>query len=295
MKFGKVVQVDEVDFTLPPDHPQTDLVLESGNQNDAFKVSVGFPTWAKDKLPGFYPKGTKDELRYYSSQLNAIEFNASYYRIFPPEQFEKWRDATPDEFRFYPKIVQNISHWRKLKDCEPIVDEYINSVSKLEHKLGTIFLQMHEVFSPNSFENLKRFLEYWPIGYPLAIELRNERWHTDTVIVEEYNQLLMEKGVDNIITDSLGRRDMVHMRLTTDRVFIRFAAANFSGDQSRLDDWVTRISNWKSIGIGEVAFFIHQNTEKENPMLATHFIQKLNDTLGTDLKVPQTLQDARSS
>lgn len=289
MKFGKVEQPHQIDFTLPSDHPQTSAILGAKDAKGQFRISVGFPTWAKDKLPGFYPKGTKNELEFYSSQFNAIEFNASYYRIFKPEQFEKWRDSTPDDFRFYPKIVQNISHWRKLKDCEAIVDEYIHSVSKLEHKLGTIFLQMHEVFSPNSFESLQKFLAFWPKGYPLAVELRNERWHQDSEIVEAFNQLLVDYDVDNIITDSMGRRDMVHMRLTTDRAFIRFAAADFGGDKGRLDEWIHRIGDWRDMGISEVAFFIHQNTEKENPMLASYFVQKLNAKLGTDLHIPQTL------
>lgn len=288
MKFGKVEDPHSVNTKLPLDHPQTLEVL-GGKPANEFRISVGFPTWSKAKLPGFYPRGTKHELEYYSSQLNSIEFNASYYRIFKPEQFEKWRDSTPVDFRFFPKIVQNISHWRKLNDCEAIVDEYINAVSRLELKLGTIFLQMHEVFSPNSFDNLKRFLDNWPKGYPLAIELRNERWHTDPEIVEEYNSLLKETHVDNIITDTLGRRDMVHMRLTTKRAFIRFTAGDYEGDKARLDDWIDRIATWKSIGIEDVGFFIHQNTEKENPMLANYFIEKLNATLGTDLNVPQTL------
>lgn len=287
MKFGKVTDPYSVDAKLPPDHPQTLEVL-GGKPSEDFRISVGFPTWSKAKLPGFYPKGTKHELQYYSSQLNAIEFNASFYRIFKPEQFEKWREATPQDFKFYPKLVQNISHWRKLNDCEGLVDEYIHAVSKLEHKLGTIFLQTQETFTPNSLSNLEHFLFYWPKGYPLAIELRNPEWCTNELVVEQVNRLLIQKKVDNIITDALGRRNMVHMRLTTDRAFVRFTAGDYEGDNARLDDWVDRISNWKANGITEVGFFIHQNTEKENPMLANYFIDKLNATLGTELHIPQT-------
>ena len=289
MKFGKVDDPNLIDISLPIDHPDTAIRLQSKSRSEPLRISLGFPTWSKAKLPNFYPRGTKNELEYYSTQYNSIEFNASYYRIFKPEQFAKWHDQVSDDFRFYPKLVQNISHWRKLNDCEGLVDEFINAASRLELKLGTIFLQMHEIFSPNSFDNLVNFIQHWPKAYPLAVELRNERWHTDTSVVEEFNQLLVENGIDNIITDSLGRRDMVHMRLTTNRAFVRFAAGDNPMDYQRMDAWIDRIASWNELGLTEIAFFLHQNTEKENPLLATYFVEKLNSTLGTNLHVPQTL------
>jgi len=289
MKFGKVDDPNLINISLPIDHADTAIRLQAKLRSEPLRISVGFPTWSKVKLPNFYPRGTKNELEYYSTQFNSIEFNASYYRIFKPEQFAKWHDQTPEDFRFYPKLVQNISHWRKLNDCDGLVDEFINSASKLELKLGTIFLQMHEIFSPNSFDNLVKFIEYWPKTYPLAVELRNERWHTDVSVVQEFNQLLAENGIDNIITDSLGRRDMVHMRLTTNRVFVRFAATDNPMDYQRMDAWIDRIVNWNELGLTEIAFFLHQNTEKENPLLATYFVEKLNTTFGTNLHIPKTL------
>jgi uncharacterized protein YecE (DUF72 family) len=35
--------------------------------------------WNKQDLKGFYPRGTKDELAYYSTQFNSIELNATFY------------------------------------------------------------------------------------------------------------------------------------------------------------------------------------------------------------------------
>lgn len=288
MKFGKTDLPGQAEIDLPQDHLQSTTLLNA-SLPEKQRISIGFPTWAKDKLVGFYPKGTKNELAYYSQQFNAIELNASYYRIFKPEQWERWREQTPDGFLFYPKLVQNISHWRKLNDCEALVDEFVHAVSRLEHKLGTCFLQMHESYTPNSLEGFHKFISYWPKGYPLAVELRNERWHTDPRVVEELNHILMRHSVDNIITDSLGRRDMVHMRLTTNRAFVRFAAADHPSDLVRLNAWADRLLLWWNSGIEEVAFFIHQNTDTENPMLASYFAERLNATLGTDLHIPQTV------
>ena len=78
----------------------------------------------------------------------------------------------------------------------------------------------------------------------------------------------------------------MHMRMTNSEAFIRFVGANHPSDYDRLDDWVDRLELWISQGIKKIDFFIHQNIEEESPLLATHFIKKMNDRLGFDLHIP---------
>ena len=56
--------------------------------------------------------------------------------------------------------------------------------------------------------------------------------------------MIFQKKSANIIVDTAGRRDMLHMRLTTPSAFIRYVGANHPSDYTRLDDWVERIENW---------------------------------------------------
>lgn len=287
MKFGKVDNPELVDFSLPQDHPDTEILLRKQQPTtEKPKLFVGFPTWNKAKLANFYPRGTKDELVYYSSQFNAIELNATFYRIFPKAQFEKWRDKTPDDFVFFPKVVQNISHWQRLKDTENIVAEMLYAIEGLEHKLGRVFLQTHNNFSPKDFSRVVEFVEKWPKSIPLAMEFRHTDWYSDKSVAEELFQLLESNQISNIITDTAGRRDLIHMRLTTPSVFVRFTAANHTSDFQRLDDWVERLVHWVDLGLNEIDFFIHQNAEKENPLLASYFIEKVNKRIGTELPIP---------
>jgi uncharacterized protein YecE (DUF72 family) len=97
-------------------------------------------------------------------------------------------------------------------------------------------------------------------------------------------------GKTNIIVDTAGRRDMLHMRLTSSTAFVRYVGANHSSDYPRLDEWLQRIKTWKAQGLQELYFFVHQNIELESPLLSAYFIQKLNEEFGTALKVPQTLK-----
>jgi len=80
------------------------------------------------------------------------------------------------------------------------------------------------------------------------------------------------------------------MRLTNNEAFIRYVGANHPSDYDRLDDWVIRLKEWSDLGLRNIHFFIHQNLEVESPLLASYFIKKLNETLNTDLKLPNQEQ-----
>ncbi|WP_108808688.1 DUF72 domain-containing protein [Aquimarina spinulae] len=291
MKFGKVEHPDIVDFSLPKDHKDTARVLNSTTKG-SLSTYVGCAKWNRQDLKGFYPRGTKDELEYYSRQFNSIELNATFYRIFPEDQFKKWYDKTPEGFKFFPKLVQNISHLKRLnEDVEPYVDAYLANVIHLKEKLGTIFLQMHGNFAPKNFDRVIRFIEKWPKEIRLAVEFRHTDWFNDVTVANELYSLLESNNISNIITDTAGRRDLLHMRLTNDEAFVRYVGANHKTDYTRLDDWVKRLSTWKDEGINHIHFFVHQNLEVESPLLSKYFIKELNDHLGTQLGLPNHLSD----
>ena len=104
MKFGSVDDPSVIDFSLPKDHEGTARVLSGFKKKKKPAVYVGCAKWNKKDLTKFYPKGVKDELEYYAKQFNSIELNATFYRLFPKEQFEAWREKVPANFRFFPKI-----------------------------------------------------------------------------------------------------------------------------------------------------------------------------------------------
>ncbi|WP_298420913.1 DUF72 domain-containing protein [uncultured Kordia sp.] len=289
MKFGKVLNPEIIDFTLPENHPETEVVLQSYKNDVKPSIYVGCAKWNKQDLKGFYPRGTKDELKYYASQFNSIELNATFYRLFPAEQFEKWRDKTPDNFKFFPKITQEISHWKRLKATEALVDLYIYNATHLKDKLGTIFLQMHSNFSPKDFESVVQFAEFWPKEIPLAMEFRHTDWYNDEKVANELYHVLQENNIANVLVDTAGRRDIMHMRMTNNEAFIRYVGANHESDYTRLDNWVDRLEEWTNFGLQNIHFFIHQNLEVESPLLSAYFIKKLNKRFQLNLTVPKTI------
>ena len=293
MKFGSTDHPESIDFSLPKDHPDTAVVLSNQKKNNSPNIYVGCAKWNRTDLKNFYPRGTKDELVYYSSQFNSIELNATFYRIFPGEQYEKWYDKTPADFKFFPKVANDISHLRRLNDAiYPIIDRYLEVTANLKEKLGTIFLQMHNNFGPKNWDRVVRFVEYWPKEFPLSMEFRHTDWFNDEKVAQELYHLLQENNISNTLVDTAGRRDIMHMRLTNNEAFIRYVGANHETDYARLDDWVEKLADWHKKGLGNIHFFVHQNMELASPLLSAYFIKKLNKKLGADLKIPKTLHNS---
>lgn len=286
MQFGKVANPGAIDFTLPDDAPETAIVLDACKNDEPFEVYVGCAKWNRSDLKGFYPRGTRDELIYYSRQFNAIELNATFYKMPDWKQVETWKNKTPEGFKFFPKMTDQITHYRRLIDVEQPVEDFCNAVSAFEDRLGMAFMQLHENFGPKDVDRLKRVLERFPKGIPLAVEVRNKEWFADKVINKAYCELLEKNGVANIIVDTAGRRDMLHMRLTGPEAFVRYVGANHPTDITRLDDWITRIKKWRKAGLQKLYFFVHQNVERESPLLAAYFIKEMNKAFKLNLKVP---------
>ncbi|MFD2744592.1 MULTISPECIES: DUF72 domain-containing protein [Sphingobacterium] len=286
MKFGSVTDPSSVDFTLPETHSKTLELLKAHQSDEPFKVYVGCAKWNKKDLKGFYPRGTKDELAYYATKFNSIELNATFYNAPSKEQVLTWKNKTGSNFKFFPKIPQSISHYSRLLNTDEKVKAFVDATVLFEEKLGMAFLQMHENYKPKDFARLEEFLKTFPKGYPLGVEVRNESWFTDQEVAERFYELLEKTGKTNILVDTAGRRDLLHMRLTTPVSFVRYVGANAPSDYTRLEDWVLRIGEWRKAGLQELYFFIHQNMEEESPLLADHFIKKMNSALGLNLKSP---------
>lgn len=294
MKFGKVDDPSIIDFTLPTDHLGTEKILLTAKDDNLPEVYVGCAKWNKTDLKGFYPRGTKDELTYYSSQFGCIELNATFYRIFPESTVENWYNKTPQDFKFFPKVPQLISQFRRLKDVDDIVNEYLASIGNLKEKLGMIFLQMPQNFAPKSFDVLEQFVQSWPKDVKLALELRHTDWYANGQTAEQLYHLLEANEISHVITDTAGRRDLMHMRLTSPYAFIRYTGANHETDYTRMDDWLDRFEVWKDQGLKGFYFFVHQNLEVASPLLSSYFIEKLNKRFGYEIKIPTLVQEPKT-
>lgn len=288
MEFGKVEpeELEHIDFTLPPDKPETTAILKRRPSSDP-KIFVGCAKWGrKDWIGKIYPKGTKeaDFLSYYAKHFNCIEMNATFYKIPTKAQTEAWKAKVTPGFKFCPKFSNSITHIRRLKNTAADVDRFMEAMTGFGDSLGPIFLMPHPTFGPKNIDVLRSFIKELPTDISLFTELRHEGWYADEKAFNDVFSLLEETKSGSIITDTSGRRDMVHMRLTTPEVFIRFVGNGLHPtDYTRIDDWVQRIKKWRQEGIHTIYFFMHQHEELHSPELIRYLVQQLNKHCGTTI------------
>lgn len=296
MEFGKVdpEELEQIDFTLPPDRPETTALLKKQRSSDP-KIFVGCAKWGrKDWVGKIYPRGTKeaDFLNHYAQHFNCIELNATFYRMPSRAQTANWKSKVTPGFKFCPKFVNTITHIRRLKNTTADVDRFMDAMMGFEDALGPVFLMPHPTFGPKNIEVLQNFIQELPKDISLFTELRQEEWYSDPKANEDVFSMLEQNKSGSIITDTSGRRDMVHMRLTTPEVFIRFVGNGLHPtDYTRIDDWVQRIKKWKEEGIHTVYFFMHQHEELHSPELSRYLIQQLNKHCGTSIREPRFAEE----
>lgn len=294
MDFGKVDigELDQVDFTLPPDADGTSRLLGNlkGPKQKGTEIFVGCAKWGrKDWIGTIYPEGTREDdfLSHYARHFNCVELNATFYKLPSVRQAESWRAQVGETFKFCPKFNNKITHIKRLKEAEHFTRIFLDGVAAFGRNLGPMFLQTPPNYAARNFGTLREYLEGLPPGLNLFTELRHPSWFNESATFNKVFDLLEEHKVGAVITDAAGRRDCVHMRLTTPSAFIRFVGNGLHpSDYLRCDDWVNRIKTWMENGIEEVYFLMHQQEELFSPQLCRYFIQQTNTICGTSIPEP---------
>ncbi len=296
MDFGKVdpAELDKIDFRLPPDHPATTKILSKPSSKNKTTFYVGCAKWGrKDWVGKIYPPKTKeaDFLVHYAKHFNCIELNATFYRMPTKNQIQSWKSKVGKGFKFCPKFVDKITHIKRLTETKELVDIFLEAIYEFKENLGPLFLMPHPQMGPKSLEVQQAFIESLPKDVELFVEQRHKEWFSNTEAFDSLFNVLEKQKAGTIITDSSGRRDCVHMRLSTPEVFIRFVGNGLhQTDYTRIDDWVQRMKSWSDQGINTIYFFMHQHEELHSPELCKYLIEKMNKVIGTSISFPKFIE-----
>lgn len=272
MDFGKLPSLENVNFKLATDPPENRALSAHWNKPEAPQLFVG-PTGYNMKawVGKWYPHGAKekDYLRHYGAQFNTIEHNTTHYRIPDYATVTRWRNETPADFKFCPKIPQSISHSRDLGLTGREISVFCTAIAELGEKLGPCFIQLPPGFSSRNLLLLQLFLEQFPVEIPLAVEVRHPSFFVAGTDSARYFELLEKHGRSAVITDVAGRRDVCHLRLTARQVLVRFVGNGLHpSDYSRVEDWALRLKHWFDLGLEQAYFFSHEPDNLFAPELA---------------------------
>lgn len=267
MEFGKIDSPNGIDFSLPVD-AASNVALLSGTVLAGRYLRLGLTGWGERSWVGqLYPNGTKTQqfLAHYSLSFNSVELNSTFYGLPSERTLLQWLEATPESFRFFPKVWRAISHCSDLGFASQAVRDYIDTITGMGVRHGGSFLQLPPGYSETRKTELLRFLAAWPNELKLFLEFRDTKWLEDQMVLDT----MESGGLGLVITDTPGHRELLHMRLTIPRTVIRFVASGYASiDDLRIREWASRLDHWFGAGLEEAAFFCHQPENSSAPQLA---------------------------
>jgi uncharacterized protein YecE (DUF72 family) len=203
-------------------------------------VLVGTSGWQYDSWRGpFYPKGMPKRawLDHFATRFPVVEVNNSFYQLPREPTFDRWREESPDGFRFAVKASRYITHIRRLRECRDPVDLFWSRATRLRQKLGPVLFQLPPNFRADP-KLLAEFLAILPPGIRAAFEFRDDSWRTDDVLGS-----LDRAGAAWVLADRPGWR--VPLIVTGGWTYLRFHQGRITHPgytRSKLRTWADRIA-----------------------------------------------------
>ncbi len=166
-----------------------------------------YPTWK----PGFYPEKlpAKKFLEFYASQLNSVEVNYTFRTLPTAKMLEGWLAATPEHFRFSFKAPQRITHFKRLRDCDSDVAQFIEALAPIRdaHRLGLLLFQLPPNFKADPDETPSRLSAFLSIpalasAPPIAFEFRHESFFAEPTYatLRDHNAALCVAESDDLVS-----------------------------------------------------------------------------------------------
>ncbi len=258
---------------------------------------LGCAVWGyKDWVGDLFPPGSKsgDFLRLYSRRLTTVEGNTTFYAVPKPEVVQRWASETPETFRFCLKLPREISHEGPLAAQVEATRAFVERMAGLGQRLGPFFLQLPPGYRADKLDDLEQWLQGWPDGYQLAVEVRHHDWYAEpgeSALME----LLGRYGAGRVLMDvrplDLGplpgadedvqrARDNkpdvpLHPLRSSDFALVRYIGhPDLELNGPLLDEWAERVAQWLAEGT-QVYFFCHCPDERRSPRLCREFQARL--------------------
>ena len=235
---------------------------------DGGKAHIGtsgfaYPDWA----PTFYPAGARAAslLPHYSTRLNAVELNNTFYQQPRPERVSAWLAATPADFRFVVKAQRGGSMRAFGEAAAQTVDWLTGPYRLFGERLGGVLYRVPENVHRDD-GRLGLLLAAWPSDMPLTMEFQHSSWHVDEVF-----ELLTSHGASLCATD-LDDGDAPDLRLTGRYIYLRLRRTSYT--EAAMDDWAARLRAFLDGGT-DCYVFLRHDEHGESALHATRLLQTL--------------------
>jgi uncharacterized protein YecE (DUF72 family) len=211
-------------------------------------VYVGLSGWAYDHWrDGFY-KGIPSSqwLRYCAERFDALEINASFYRLQKAQTLKKWSAQSPGDFVFSLKAHRYNTHVKRLRDPEQGVVTERDNARPLGSKLKVVLWQLPGNFRIDlaRLDAFCKALGRWR-SVRHSIEFRHRSWFNDEVAA-----LLRQHRVAVCQSDAADWP--LWNAVTTDLVYVRLHGHSHTYvsryQKGSLQGWAQKIRRWQREG-----------------------------------------------
>jgi len=217
----------------------------------------------KEWKGSFYPEklSPKKMLSYYGERFQTVEINNSFYQMPKASVLEAWAAEVPADFKFVLKAPQRITHFQRLKNSGPAVEELLEVAKVLKKCLGSILFQLRPDMKKDAVR-LRDFLKLLPRGRT-AFEFRHASWFDDEIF-----DLLRKRRAALCIAEAEDGPEIPFVS-TADFGYISLRRPDY-GD-AELKKWIKRVQkqDWKRAFV----FFKHEDAGK-GPQMAKRFLER---------------------
>ena len=140
-------------------------------------VKIGTAGWTIPRQYAHRFPSEGSSLERYATRFPVAEINSSFHRPHRLATWERWRDSVPQSFRFSAKLPKQITHQRKLIDCDEALDGFAEQVGVLGEKLAIVLVQLppkltfDQIVVRSFFKRLRSIC-----SARIACEPRNRSW-----------------------------------------------------------------------------------------------------------------------
>jgi uncharacterized protein YecE (DUF72 family) len=134
----------------------------------------------------------------------------------------RWLERTPASFTFAAKLPQAITHERRLEGCWRELEGFLALMRPLTEagRLAALLAQLPPSFDRGCLPALEGFLEGFPEGPRLAVELRHRSWYEGRRLRPEVRSLLARhRAAAAVVSSPLMETEA---EATTDLAYVRW-------------------------------------------------------------------------
>ena len=240
-------------------------------------IYLGTSGWSYDDWIGtFYPDDLSRSqwLPFYTQFFNAVEVNASFYRLPFENMVKGWDTKAPKDFFFTFKGSRVITHYKKLKNIDDSLLTLYNRLSLMTNHLYNILWQLPPFLKRDDIL-LESFLAQLDNKIPHIIEFRHPSWFTNEVyqLLETYKVAFCIISAPKLKTN---------IEVTTDFAYIRWHGKNdwykYNYSPDELHEWAHRI---QQLDVDTVFGYFNNDYDAYAPKNCQYLQQLLN----VDIKI----------